>query len=331
MNSFGRIFRVTVFGESHGPSVGVVIDGTPPGIAISEADFSGDLERRKGGAPGTTPRREADEPLVESGVFEGRATGAPILIRFENKDADSSAYDAIRFTPRPGHADFAAYHKFGGANDHRGGGHFSGRLTAGFVAAGVIAKKIIAPASVEAATTEAGGMSDVFAAASAAAAEGDSVGGVVKCRVTGLPVGLGEPFFDSAESVIGQLAFSIPGVKAIEFGAGFASARMRGSEYNDAILDASGRTATNNAGGLNGGLTNGNDVVFRVAVRPTASIAKPQKTIDLRCGKAATIEIKGRHDACIALRVPVILEAAAAIAFADLLLVSRSATSGGSQ
>lgn len=329
MNSFGRVFRVSIFGESHGPAVGVIVDGCPPGVALSVADFSADLERRKGGAAGTTARGEPDLPLLESGVFDGRTTGAPIVIRFENKDVDSTAYDAIRHTPRPGHADFAAHVKSGGTNDFRGGGPFSGRLTAGLVAAGVIAKKVIAPARPGASLIETGGSTDVQRSVTAAAAEGDSVGGVVECRVTGLRIGLGEPFFDSAESVISHIAFAIPGVKAIEFGAGFAGAGMRGSAFNDPILDLSGKTATNNAGGLNGGLTNGNDVVFRVAVRPTSSIAKPQDTIDLRSGRKTTIEVKGRHDACIAVRVPVILEAAAAIAFADLSLLSRPATAGG--
>ncbi|MBI5526407.1 MAG: chorismate synthase [Deltaproteobacteria bacterium] len=327
MNSFGRIFRVSIFGESHGPSVGAVVDGCPPGIPLSEDDFEADLSRRRAGGEGTTKRVEPDLPRLESGVFEGRTTGTPILVRFANTDVDSSAYDSIRFTPRPGHADFAAQHRSGRAADCRGGGHFSGRLTVALVAAGVIAKKVILPARAEAEVTEAGGAKDPGSTAREAAADGDSIGGVVECRVTGLPIGLGEPFFDSAESVIGHLAFAIPGVKAIEFGVGFVSARMRGSAYNDAIVDANGRTATNNAGGLNGGLTNGNEVVFRVAVRPTASIAKPQKTIDLRSGDSATISVAGRHDACIALRVPVILEAVAAIAFADLVLISKAMAS----
>lgn len=250
MNSFGRIFRLTVFGESHGPEIGVIIDGCPAGIPLGAEDFETDLGRRRSGASGTTPRKESDVPLLKSGTFNGRTTGAPLCISFENRDVDSSAYDKIKDTPRPGHADFVAYKKFGGFNDYRGGGHFSGRLTALLVAAGVVAKKILPQVLITARLVEAGGSTDITAAVEAAVKEGDSVGGTVECTARGLPVGLGEPFFDSVESVLSHAAFSIPAVKGIEFGSGFKAASMRGSSHNDDILDASGRRPLTTPGEL---------------------------------------------------------------------------------
>lgn len=323
MNAFGRLFRISILGESHGPCVGILVDGCPAGLSISEGEFASDLERRRGGRKGTTPRKEADVPYLKTGVFNGKTTGMPLLITFENKDTDSEAYERIRFTPRPGQADFVAFQKFGGFNDYRGGGHFSGRLTAGLVAAGVIAKKVLAPITVEARLIEAGGSSDIEGAVDAAIEKQDSIGGIVECVVTGLPIGLGEPFFDSVESLISHIVFSIPAVRGIEFGAGFAAARMMGSEHNDELLSSDGRTKTNNAGGVNGGITNGNDIRFRVAVKPTSSISAIQHTIDIRSGEPVDLSVGGRHDVCIALRMPVIVEAAAAIVFADLMLVEH--------
>jgi len=319
MNTFGRLFKVSIFGESHGESVGVLIDGCPPGLALSETDFSGNLERRKSGAKGTTPRRENDVPLIRSGVMDGKTTGTPILILFENRETDSDAYKQIRYTPRPGHADFTAWKKYRGFHDYRGGGHFSGRLAVGLVAAGVIAKKLTGPVVFEARLIEAGGSKDIDNAVEVAIGDKDSIGGIVECRISNVPVGLGEPFFDSVESLISHIVLSVPAVKGIEFGAGFAGSRMRGSEHNDEILNLEGRTKTNNAGGINGGITNGNDVVFRVAVKPTSSIGIPQSTIDLRTGETVQLSVAGRHATCIALRMPVIIEAAAAIVFADLM------------
>jgi chorismate synthase len=323
MNSFGRLFRVSVLGESHGECVGVSIDGCPAGLPLSPEDFALDLSRRRAGRPGTTPRREADMPHLGSGILQGRTTGAPLLITFENADTRSEAYEAFRYTPRPGHADWTANRKFGGFQDYRGGGHFSGRLTAGLVAAGVIAKKLMPATRIEAKLLEAGGSAEIDSAIDSALRDGDSIGGLVECKAEGLPAGLGEPFFDSAESVIGHLVFSIPAVKGIEFGLGFAAARARGSACNDEILDAEGRTRTNRAGGINGGITNGNALVLRVAVKPTASIARKQRTVDLRSGQSVEIAVQGRHDACIALRVPVVLEAAVAIALADLMMLEN--------
>ncbi len=323
MNQFGRLFRVGIFGESHGPGVGIVIDGCPAGLDISPEDLEKDLARRRSGAKGTTARKEADIPQILGGIFSGKTTGAPITIFFENTDVKSKDYEKIKNTPRPGHADLVANIKYGGFNDYRGGGHFSGRLTAALVAAGVVAKKLIAPAEVRAELVEAGGSRNIEKAVEKAVAERDSVGGIVECRVTDLPAGLGEPFFDSAESLLSHAAFSIPAVKAIEFGAGFRSSAMKGSDYSDEIIDRQGKTATNNAGGINGGITSGNELVFRVAVKPTSSVSKPKKTVNLETGRQVEMITEGRHDACIALRVPVVLEAAAAIVLADLMLMEQ--------
>jgi chorismate synthase len=321
MNSFGRLFRVNIYGESHGNQVGVLIDGCPAGLSISEEDFTEDLLRRKSGAKGTTPRIEDDKPSIESGVFNGYTTGAPILISFQNKNTQSKDYKNLISFPRPGHADFTAKMKFGGFNDYRGGGHFSGRLTLGLVAAGVIAKKLIHQIQVKARLIEAGGESDIEKAIDQAISNEDSIGGIVECSAENLSVGLGEPFFDSLESLLSYVVFSIPAIKGIEFGSGFKAARMFGSEHNDPIVDSTGRTITNYAGGINGGISNGNPLIFRVAVKPTSSISKEQQTVNLDTGKKEKLTVKGRHDACIALRVPVVLEAATAIVLTDLMLL----------
>ena len=324
MNSIGRLFRVHIFGESHGASAGIGIDGCPAGIALDEADFTPDLERRKGGTQkGTTPRQEEDRPLFYSGIFGGKTTGAPITILFENKNTRSADYEKHRPIPRPGHADFVATKKFGGHEDYRGGGHFSGRLTVCLVAAGVVAKKMLGPITVQAQILEIGGETDLEKGLQKAIEAKDSVGGIVECRVSGLPVGLGEPFFDSVESAISHAVFAIPAVKGIEFGAGFAAARMFGSEHNDAIQDASGRTATNHAGGIVGGITTGNDLVFRIVVKPTSSTPKEQHSWNRETGEVESFSIKGRHDLCIALRVPPVLEAATAVVLADLMLLEQ--------
>ncbi len=321
MNSFGRIFRVSIFGESHGPAVGITIDGCPAGIALTIDDFTADLERRKAGAAGTTPRKEDDIPEILSGVFNGYTTGAPITIIFRNNNTRSADYDALKATPRPGHADFVLHEKFKGYNDYRGGGHSSGRLTVCLVAAGVVAKKVIAPSIVNAKLVEAGGNTDIEAAIQKAVDEQDSIGGIVSVSATGLPLGLGEPFFDSAESLISHMIFAVPAIKGIEFGAGFAGTKMKGSEHNDAFIDKNGTTRTNHAGGINGGITNGNELHFRIAVKPTSSTPKEQQTWNKETQSVETFTVKGRHDLCIALRVPVVAEAATAIALADMLLL----------
>lgn len=323
MNTFGRIFRISIFGESHGAMIGVTIDGCPHGIPLKVEDFIADLDRRRAGAEGTTPRKEDDTPEIVSGWFNGFTTGAPLTIVFRNNDTRSTDYSNLKEHPRPGHSDFVARQKFGGFNDYRGGGHFSGRLTLGLVAAGVIAKKVIPSISVNALLVEAGGKSDIVEAVRDAKEKGDSIGGIVECRAGYISVGYGEPFFDSVESVISHLAFSIPAIKGIEFGSGFSASKMYGSQHNDPIIDETGKTASYNAGGITGGLTNGNELVFRVAVKPTSSISKAQNTFNFSSGKVDELNVQGRHDTCIALRVPVVLEAITAIAIADFTLISK--------
>ena len=319
MNTFGNKFRVSIFGESHGKWVGIIIDGCPAGIDLAVSDLLPDLERRKAGAAGTTPRKEDDIPIFVSGVLNDKTTGAPITIVFENNNTRSADYDAIKATPRPGHADFVLHQKFDGFNDHRGGGHSSGRLTVALVAAGVVAKKVLNDVVIEARLIEAGGNADIAEAIKQAIADQDSIGGIVACTVTGLPAGVGEPFFDSAESMISHSIFSIPAIKGLEFGSGFAAARMKGREHNDAIIDEQGTTRTNHAGGINGGITNGNELYFRVAVKPTSSTPQEQHTWNAATKTVEAFTVKGRHDLCIALRVPVVVEAVTAIALADLL------------
>lgn len=324
MNSFGRIFRISIFGESHGESVGIVVDGCPAGLSLTIDDFLPDLERRKGGTQkGTTPRQEDDFPIFKSGIFNNKTTGAPITILFENKNVRSSDYEKQRAIPRPGHADFVAKAKAGGFEDYRGSGHFSGRLTVALVAAGIIAKKLLSEIKVESTILEIGGEADLEKGLQRAIDNKNSIGGIIECRVNGLPVALGEPFFDSAESLLSHIVFAIPAVRGIEFGTGFAAARMFGSQHNDAIENMDGKTRTNHAGGIVGGLTNGNELVFRIAIKPTSSTPKEQTTLNWETEKVETVSVKGRHDLCIALRVPVILEAVTAIVLADLLLLEQ--------
>lgn len=325
MNSFGNNFRVQIFGQSHGDFVGCTIDGCPAGVPLTVSDFLADLERRKPGARGTTPRKEDDIPEIISGVFNDFTSGAPITILFKNSNTRSADYEKRREVPRPGHADFVANKKFKGFEDYRGGGHFSGRLTVALVAAGVIAKKCIEKygqnsITIESALTEIGGEKDLDKGLQKAIDAKDSIGGIVECTVKNLPVGIGDPFFDSVESMISQAVFSIPAVKGIEFGAGFAAAKMFGSEHNDAIVNREGITATNHAGGITGGLSNGNDLVFRIVVKPTSSTPKEQQTLNMESGNVESFSVKGRHDLCIALRVPVILEAVTAMVLADLMM-----------
>lgn len=324
MNSWGNIFRVSIWGESHGAQVGVSIDGVPAGIPLSEEDFLADLQRRKAGGAGTTTRIESDMPHIVSGLFEGHTTGSPLTIVFLNENTRSGDYKNLVAHPRPSHADLVAQQKWNGMNDPRGGGHFSGRITLGLVAAGVVAKHILGQeVSFTTDITEIGGERDKSkfeTVIEQARMAQDSVGGVIECRVQGIGAGLGEPFFDSAESLIAHLLFSVPAVKGVEFGTGFEAARMRGSEHNDPIIDNEGHTSTNHAGGIVGGITNGNEIVVRAAVKPTASISRPQPTFNFENGQVEELIIKGRHDVCITLRAAVVVEAAIAIALADLKL-----------
>lgn len=324
MNSWGNRFRVTLWGESHGAQVGVTIDGVPAGIALAESDFEADLARRRAGAAGTTPRKESDAPHIVSGIYRGFTTGAPLTVEFLNENTRSGDYASLASHPRPSHADWVAMKKFHGYNDPRGGGHFSGRITLALVTAGVVAKKILGSGvTFHTDIIEIGGSTDKESFADiieSARMDRDSVGGVVECRAEGVAAGLGEPFFDSAESLMAHLLFSVPAVKGVEFGSGFAAARMRGFEHNDPIIDAEGHTSTNHAGGIVGGITNGNAIVVRAAVKPTASISREQMSFNCASGQVDSLVIKGRHDVCITLRAAVVVESAVAIALADLTL-----------
>lgn len=326
MNSFGTLFRVTLWGESHGAQVGVTIDGVTAGLPLAVEDFEADLARRRSGARGTTPRVERDLPQIVAGLYRGHTTGAPLTLVFENGNTRSGDYDNLRTQPRPSHADRTGAVKFDGWNDPRGGGHFSGRLTLALVAAGVVAKKMLPDVAFTTRIAALGGQTDPAtfdAAIDDAIRNEDSIGGVIECRATGITAGWGEPFFDSVESTIAHLLFSVPAVKGVEFGDGFAAAALRGSQHNDPIIDAEGHTATNHAGGVDGGIANGNELIVRAAVKPTASIAREQQTFDFAAGKIAPLRIRGRHDACIALRAAVVIEAAVAIALNDLQLRDR--------
>jgi len=352
-NSLGRHFVVTCFGESHGRCVGVVIDGCPPGLALSTEDIQWELEKRRPAAHSIfTPRREADQVEVYAGVFEGHTTGAPLCLLVENREVDSQPYEAIRWTPRPGHADYPAHQRYRGFNDYRGGGRFSGRLTAAFVMAGAVAKRLLAGRGIEvlAHVVQIGPINvtdppspeairaHVYAnpmrCADAAVARqmeqvvqnardgGDSVGGVVEGRVLNVPPGVGQPLFNALDADIAKVLFTIPAVKGVEFGAGFQAARLTGSQNNDAYAMKDGQVValTNNAGGVLGGLSTGMPLLFRVAFKPTPSIARPQQTVNLRDLVDATIEVTGRHDACIVPRAVPVVEAMAAITVVDHLL-----------
>jgi chorismate synthase len=338
MNSFGKIFRISLFGESHNNCIGVTIDNCPAGISLSENDFFAALERRKPKIFGTTERIENDFPQIISGVFNEKTTGTPITILFENKNKNSNNYSEKII--RPSHSDFVAMKKFHNFNDFRGSGMFSGRMTLGIVAAGVISKKILNEFCSKNLEIEAKIISvkgnpieilnneihpkKTFELIKSCKNAGDSLGGIIECKIKNLEIGIGEPFFDSLESVISHIIFSIPGIKGIEFGAGFEIANLSGSAANDCFSNENGETKTNNSGGINAGISNGNEIIFRVAVRPTPSIKKEQETFDFFNKKLEKLSISGFHDVCFALRTPVIVEAAAAIALTDLIFLNNS-------
>ena len=344
--------RYTIFGESHGPAIGAVLEGVPAGLALDLEYIQGQLDRRAPGRDGlSTARREADRVEVLSGVFDGKTTGAPLCLLIRNSDQHSGDYEAIRYTPRPSHGDYAGFVQSRGCLDYRGGGHFSGRLTAPLVAAGAVAKLLLRERGV----TVGAHISAIYGIRDAAPQsaeellavgekefpvlddergremrqaildarkEGDSVGGSIECMVSGLPAGLGAPDFGrNVEGIFSQYLFAVPGVKAVEFGAGVAFALMRGSEANDPFAVEDGRvvTETNNAGGVNGGITNGMPVAFEVTLRPTPSISLPQRTVDLRTGEETEIAVKGRHDPCIVHRAVPVIEAAAALAACEVI------------
>jgi chorismate synthase len=336
MNSFGENFRITIFGASHAPVVGITIDGVPAGLPLDPTDFTEDILRRKSGRKGTTQRIEEDIPIIKSGIRKGDdgvmiTSGEPLTIEFDNKNIRPQDYTSLKNIPRPGHADFAAYVKYFSQKgdfentDFIGGSIFSGRMTLPLVAAGVVAKKIISPIDIKATLIEVGEISTldkdaVDALLEKTIEEGDSLGGIIECVCTNIPAGLGEPFFNSLESLISHAIFSIPGIRGIEFGDGFAASWMKGSQHNDPFVDQYGHTAKNGAGGINGGISNGNPVIFRVAVKPTSSIRKTQTTFDFAKKVMTEISVSGRHDVCFALRVPPVVEAMTACVLADMHL-----------
>jgi chorismate synthase len=351
-SSLGKLFTITSFGESHGRCVGAVIDGCPAGLGLSEADIQSELDRRKpGGTVAATERREADKVEIISGIFNGKTTGAPVCLIVWNQDIDSSEYEKNRFLPRPGQADYTAFIKYGGFNDYRGGGQFSGRLTASLVMGGAIAKKVLSLLEVEilAHTVAIGGIraaasnlqeirenrdknplrcADLKAAKEMARAietvkkEGDSLGGIIEGMALNMPPGLGEPLFDTLDGGLAKAMLSIPAVKGVEFGSGFSAASRKGSENNDPFTVEDGRivTATNNAGGVLGGISSGMPLVLRVAVKPTPSIAKSQLTVNIQNMETVGLTVRGRHDVCIVPRAVVVVEAMMAVTLCDLAM-----------
>ncbi|MBE0701465.1 MAG: chorismate synthase [Acholeplasmataceae bacterium] len=322
MNSYGKLFKVTLYGESHQETIGVVIDGMPSGVVVDETLIHEDLQKRRPGNIGTTSRVEKDEFKITSGVFNGISTGSPIHIMIENQNIQSQDYRHLINHPRPGHADFVSKVKYKGFQDHRGGGRFSGRITAALVIAGALAKMII-PFKISHKLIQVGTLKDMNqldAYVSKIAEQGDSVGGIIEVKATQMIVGIGEPFFDKLDGEIGKIMFSIPAVKGVEIGTGFAGVSMLGSEMNDRYMDETGKTITNHAGGILGGISNGNDVIVKVFIKPTSSIQKSQETYNIEKQKMEELNIGGRHDACIARRVGIVLENALAIVLADLFL-----------
>ena len=351
-NSLGKQFTVTSFGESHGRCVGVIIDGCPAALPITEEDIQREVDKRKPGIDAVaTSRAEADKVEILSGIFNGVTTGAPICLLIWNKDIDSSEYEKTRFLPRPGHADYTAFMKYGGFNDFRGGGRFSGRITATFVMAGAVAKKLLHRLGVEvlAHTIQIGEIkadptgvdeikknvdqnplkcADLKAAEEMSRAiekvkeDGDSIGGIIEGIALNVPVGWGEPVFDTLDGDLAKALFAIPAVKGVEFGSGFSAAGKRGSENNDPFTISSGKiaTVTNNAGGILGGISNGMPIVVRVAIKPTSSIAKSQQTVNLKDRENARLEVKGRHDVCIVPRAVAVVESMMAVTLCDFAM-----------
>jgi len=351
-NSLGKLFTITSFGESHGKCVGTIVDGCPAGLPITEADIQREVNKRRAGeSVAATTRLEKDKVEILSGVSDGFTTGAPICLMIRNEDIDDSDYEKIRFRLRPGHADYTAYMKYGGFNDWRGGGRFSGRITATFVMAGAIARKLLNLIGIEivAHTVEIGSITaktmaleeikknaeqdslrcadteasrEMVKLIAQAKEEGDSLGGVVEGIALNVPVGLGEPVFDNLDGDLAKALLAIPAVKGVEFGAGFSAARKKGSENNDPFIIKAGKivTVTNNAGGILGGISNGMPVVVRVAIKPTSSIAREQKTVDIRNMESTSISVRGRHDVCIVPRAVIAVEAMMAVTLCDFTM-----------
>ncbi len=350
-NSYGKLFTITSFGESHGSCIGVVIDGCPAGLPVGVQDIQQEVDKRRPASSISTSRAEEDKVEIVSGILNGYTTGAPVTMLIWNKDVDSTGYEKIRYLLRPGHADYTAFVKYGGSNDFRGGGRFSGRVTATFVMAGAVAKKLLELIGIEvlAYTVEVGGVQaqprqfdeirkniernplkcadpkaakEMLRIVEEAKEQGDSIGGIIEGTAVNLPVGLGEPVFDSLEGELAKALYAIPAVKGVEFGSGFSAARKKGSENNDPFTIRDGKiiTTTNNAGGILGGISNGMPLVVRVAVKPTPSIAAKQKTVNISTMKNASLEIKGRHDACIVPRAVPVVEAMIAVTLCDFAI-----------
>ncbi len=351
-DSIGKTFTITSFGESHGNCVGIIIDGCPAGLPITAKDIQREVDKRRPGVwVATTTRAEEDKVEILSGLLNGRTTGAPVCLLIWNKDVDSSEYEKMRFLPRPGHADYTAFIKYGGFNDFRGGGRFSGRITASFVMAGAVAKKLLGLIGIEviAHTVAIGGIeaklkkfneikenvgknpvkcADLRAAEEMAGViekakeEGDSVGGIIEGIALNVPVGLGEPVFDTLEGDLAKALFAIPAVKGVEFGSGFLAAGKGGAENNDPFVIRNNKivTMTNNAGGILGGISNGMPIVVRVAVKPTPSIAKSQETVNIKDMESASLAVKGRHDACIVPRAVPVVESMVAVILCDFAM-----------
>lgn len=325
MNSFGTLFKVTLYGESHQDAIGIVIDGVKPGLKINWDDVEGDLAKRRPGAVGTTPRVEKDKLEVTSGIFNEYTTGSPLHIMIKNENVISKDYSHLKSQPRPGHADFVASMKYQGFHDYRGGGRFSGRLTAPLVVAGSIAKQML-PFEFSHELIQVGSLTDMSQLDTYLREvhnQGESVGGIVEVRVKNMIVGLGEPMFEKLDAKIGQMMFSIPAVKGVEIGTGFSGATLYGSLFNDVYEDETGKTLTNHSGGVSGGISNGNDLVVKVFVKPTSSIGKAQSSFNLESKQKQSFEIGGRHDTAIVRRVGIVLENALAICLADLYLWSK--------
>jgi len=322
MNKILNEISIQIFGASHSNYIGGVLDGIPAGININFEEIEKSVLARKGGNYGTTSRVESDQIIWLSGLNDGKTNGLPIAFAIENKNIRKEDYK-FRETPRPGHSDFTQLMKYGEFAELSGGGQSSGRMTIVLVIAGQIARNIIPNIEAQASILEIGGEVDYNELLAKTQKEGDTLGGIVECVIKNVPVGLGEPFFDSVESVLSHVLFSIPGVKGVEFGAGFAASKMKGSEFNDKFTDINGKTSTNHSGGINGGITNGNDIVFRVAFRPPSSIQMPTESINLKTGEKVILEIGGRHDVSYVIRTPVIIQSVAYLVMADFYLRAK--------
>lgn len=326
MNSFGTLFKITLYGESHQDAIGIVIDGITPGLKINWDLVKDDLSKRRPGKIGTTPRIEEDNLIVTSGIFNNLTTGSPVHIMIKNENVKSKDYSHLVNQPRPGHADYVARTKYNNFHDYRGGGRFSGRLTAPIVVAGSIAKQML-KFNFSHEIIQIGALKDMNKIDDyllEIKEKGESVGGIVELKVSNVPVGIGEPMFEKLDAKIAQMLFSIPAVKGVEIGLGFSGVDKMGSEFNDRYEDKTGKTVTNNSGGISGGISNGNDIIVKVFIKPTSSISKKQTSFNLKEEKVKDFQVGGRHDVAIVRRAGIVLENALAIVLADLYLWSKT-------